>query len=101
MSHRKYVLATGRLIGLQAVIALAQTEVAPDVSIISPADGIATAQGEVQVNVAFRANANSAEGGGPTGNVISVVLLLNGRPDWCGWHGRSLSGTDTRLGRTV
>ena len=78
MSHRNYMRAAGLLIGLLSVIVLAQAEVAPDVSIISPADGIATAQGEVQVNVAFRATANSAEEQGPTGNVIIVVLLLNG-----------------------
>lgn len=55
----------------------AAVEVAPTVSIASPADGLATNKSRVDVAVRFGAGANPAAGG-PTGNVSLITLELNG-----------------------
>ena len=51
----------------------------PDVSIVSPADGVATDQGLIDVEVAFRASANpTGKAKRTTGNVSTVILPVNG-----------------------
>lgn len=69
------VLVTLMLVPLVA----AQSPVGPDVAVLSPGDGGATNADALNVEVAFRADANSTDGAsGPTGNITLVVLLLDG-----------------------
>ena len=52
--------------------------VAPEVSILSPEDGLATNQDTLPVEVAFGSSADPNGEGEPTGNVSTVVLKLDG-----------------------
>ena len=78
ITHKAIALLALLMLALFAALAiLAAGNVGPDVSIVSPADGVATAQVAIEVEVAFRASANSKKAK-TTGNVSTVILLVNG-----------------------